>query len=206
MSSSTTAKQFVTEKGEPIFGIMAEFATPADVYHAAERIRDAGYTKWDLYSPFPIHGIDEAMGITRTKLPLIVGAAAIVGVTCGYLLQWYGSNVGYKLVTQGKPYGSLTEGGWESFVPIMFEVSVLFAAFAIISISQLVAGSYTVETVKLYGIGLPFMVAGIWIGFKLYGTINDETFRKAVLILVLLAGLSLIVSVSGLVPVSQTRN
>jgi hypothetical protein len=130
MSSATTSKQFVTEKGEPIFGIMAEFATPADVYHAAEKIRDAGYTKWDLYSPFPIHGIDEAMGITRTKLPLIVGAAAIVGVTCGYLLQWYGSNVGYQLVTQGKPYGSLTEGGWESFVPIMFEVSVLFAAFA----------------------------------------------------------------------------
>jgi hypothetical protein len=130
MSTAPSAKQFVTEKGEPIFGIMAEFATPAAVYHAAEKIRDAGYTKWDLYSPFPIHGIDEAMGITRTKLPLIVGAAAIVGVTCGYLLQWYGSNVGYKLVTQGKPYGSLTEGGWESFIPIMFEVSVLFAAFA----------------------------------------------------------------------------
>jgi hypothetical protein len=52
----------------------------------------------------------------------------------------------------------------------------------------------------LYGIGLPFMVAGIWIGFKLYGTINDETFRKAVLILVLLAGVSLVVSASGLMP------
>src|SRR6476469_9573930 len=76
---------------------------------------------------------------------------------------------------------------------------VLFAAFVIISISQLVAGSYTAETVKFYGIGLPFMIAGIWIGFKLYGTINDETFRKAVLILVLLAGSSLIVSASGLV-------
>ena len=71
---------------------------------------------------------------------------------------------------------------------------VLFAAFVIISISQFVAGSYTVETVKLYGIGLPFMVAGIWIGFRLYGTIDDETFRKAVLILVLVAGVSLIVS------------
>lgn len=74
---------------------------------------------------------------------------------------------------------------------------VLFAAFVIISISQFVAGSYTAETVKLYGIGLPFMVAGIWIGFKLYGTINDETFRKAVLMLVLIAGASLIVSASG---------
>ena len=75
---------------------------------------------------------------------------------------------------------------------------VLFAAFVIISISQLMAESYTADTVKLYGIGLPFMIAGIWIGFKLYGTINDETFRKTVLILVLLAGVSLIVSASGL--------
>jgi uncharacterized protein len=74
---------------------------------------------------------------------------------------------------------------------------VLLAAFVIISISQFAAGSYTAETVKLYGIGLPFMVAGIWIGFKLYGTINDETFRKAVLMLVLIAGASLIVSASG---------
>ena len=83
---------------------------------------------------------------------------------------------------------------------------VLFAAFVIISISQLIAGSYTVETLKLYGIGLPFMVAGIWIGFKLYGTIDDETFRKTVLMLVLLAGVSLIVSASGLVPVFQSRD
>lgn len=77
---------------------------------------------------------------------------------------------------------------------------VLFAAFVIISISQLAVGSYTSETVKLYGIGLPFMVAGIWIGFKLYGTINDEAFRKAVLMLVLVAGASLVASTAGLVP------
>src|SRR6185369_15408400 len=83
---------------------------------------------------------------------------------------------------------------------------VLFAAFVIIAISQFVVGSYTVETVKLYGIGLPFMVAGIWIGFKLYGTINDETFRKTVLILVLLGGLSLIASVLGLMPVSKIQS
>ncbi|WP_225668261.1 hypothetical protein [Bradyrhizobium hereditatis] len=73
---------------------------------------------------------------------------------------------------------------------------VLFTAFVIISVSQLIAASYTVETVKLYGIGLPFMIAGIWIEFKLYGTINDETFRKSVLILVLLAGVSLVASAS----------
>ena len=82
---------------------------------------------------------------------------------------------------------------------------VLFAAFVIISISQLVAGSYSAETLKLYGIGLPFMIAGIWSGFKLYGSINDETFRKTVLILVLLAGVSLLVSASGVLPAVQTR-
>lgn len=71
---------------------------------------------------------------------------------------------------------------------------VLFAAFVIIAITQLAVGSYTVEVVKLYGIGLPFMVAGIWTGFRLYGTINDEIFRRTVLVLVLIAGASLVVA------------
>jgi uncharacterized membrane protein YfcA len=70
---------------------------------------------------------------------------------------------------------------------------VLFAAFVIICISMGVTGAFTTETLKLYGLGLPFMLAGIWSGFKLYGKIDDDTFRKAVLMLLLLAGLSLIV-------------
>ena len=73
---------------------------------------------------------------------------------------------------------------------------VLLAAFVIISISQGVTGTVTLETLKLYGVGLPFMIAGIWSGFKLYGKIDDETFRKVVLVLLLFAGASLIVSAS----------
>src|SRR3982074_3136606 len=69
----------------------------------------------------------------------------------------------------------------------------LFAAFVVISISMGITGAVTSETLKLYGLGLPFLLAGLWSGFKLYGKIDDETFRKAVLILLLLAGLSLIV-------------
>jgi hypothetical protein len=65
----------------------------------------------------------------------------------------------------------------------------------VISISMVITGSFTPETLKLYGLGFPFMLAGLWSGFKLYGTINDETFRKAVLVLVLIAGLSLIATV-----------
>jgi hypothetical protein len=69
---------------------------------------------------------------------------------------------------------------------------VLFAAFVMISISMGFTGAITSETLKLYGLGFPFMLAGLLSGFKLYGTIDDETFRKVVLLLLLLAGLSLI--------------
>ena len=83
--------------------------------------------------------------------------------------------------------------GWTRDVQRAVFQPVLFAAFVIISISMGVTGAFTTETLKLYGLGLPFMLAGIWSGFKLYGKIDDETFRKAVLILLLLSGLSLIV-------------
>ncbi len=63
---STAPVIYQTEAGKPVYGILAEFATPADVYHAAEKVRDAGFTKWDVYSPFPVHGIEEAMGMSRT--------------------------------------------------------------------------------------------------------------------------------------------
>jgi len=71
---------------------------------------------------------------------------------------------------------------------------VLFAAFVVISTSMAVTGAFTPETLKLYGLGFPFMLAGLWSGFKLYGMIDDETFCKAVLVLLLIAGLSLIVT------------
>jgi uncharacterized membrane protein YfcA len=70
---------------------------------------------------------------------------------------------------------------------------VLFAACVVISISMAVTGAFTAETLKLYALGLPFLLVGLWSGFKLYGKIDDEMFRKVVLILILLAGLSLIV-------------
>jgi len=84
--------------------------------------------------------------------------------------------------------------GWPKDLPRAVFQPVLFAAFVVISISMGITGAITAETLKLYVLGFPFMLAGLWIGFKLYGTIDDETFRKAVLVLLLLAGLSLIVT------------
>ena len=83
--------------------------------------------------------------------------------------------------------------GWTKDAQRAVFQPVLFAAFVIISISMGITSAVTSETLKLYGLGLPFLLGGLWSGFKFYGKIDDETFRKAVLMLLLLAGISLIV-------------
>ena len=82
--------------------------------------------------------------------------------------------------------------GWTRDVQRSVFQPVLFVAFVVISISMAITGAITAETLKLFGLGLPFLLIGLWSGFKLYGIIDDEIFRKAVLVLLLLAGLSLI--------------
>ncbi len=117
--------RFVTETGEPVWGIMAQFDDVVSAYHAAEKMRDAGFSKWDLHAPFPIHGIEEAMGHKRTILPYIVLVAAFAGIGTAIGMQWWISAIDYPLVVQGKPYGA-----WEPFAMIIFELGVLFSAFA----------------------------------------------------------------------------
>lgn len=116
---------FRTPEGGVVHGVMAEFPSSAAVYHAAEQVRDAGFQKWDVFAPFPIHGIDEAMGMKRTKLPLIVAGGAITGITVALLMQWFMTAYDYPLVVQGKPYDA-----WEPWVPVTFELGVLFSAFS----------------------------------------------------------------------------
>lgn len=125
------ARVFVTEDNKEIYGVMAEFETPAALYHACESVRDAGYRNWDSYTPFPIHNMEEAMGVKRTVLPVLVAAMAFTGVGLAYLMQWWMSTVDYQLMKAGKPSGSFfdAQGGWQAFVPIMFELGVLLAAF-----------------------------------------------------------------------------
>jgi uncharacterized membrane protein YfcA len=84
--------------------------------------------------------------------------------------------------------------GWPKDMQRAVFQPVLFVAFVVISLAQAAAGSMTKDTLVLYALGVPFMVAGLWSGFKLYGAIDDETFRKSVLGLLLIAGLSLVVS------------
>jgi hypothetical protein len=70
-----------------VHGVLAEFHDPHALLHAAEKVRDAGYRYWDCHTPFPVHGLDKAMGVQRTILPLLVFGAGMTGTTVGFILQ-----------------------------------------------------------------------------------------------------------------------
>ena len=118
------SKVFKTETGRNVYGLIAEYQTPADIYHAAEKVRDAGYSKWDVYSPFPVHGMDEAMGLRPTRLPVVVAFVGLSMAVVGFLFQLF-VRTDFALIHQGKPAAA-----WQVLVPITFEIGVLFTAFA----------------------------------------------------------------------------
>jgi hypothetical protein len=105
------------------YGLLAEFTTPAALYHACEQVRDSGFTRWDAHTPFPVHGLDKAMGLRRSPLPWIVLVMGLTGAAVGFGLQWWVHSSAYPLVISGKPHLA-----WPAYVPITFEVGVLFAA------------------------------------------------------------------------------
>ena len=116
-----------TSQGQPLHAILAEFANPAEVSHAAEHFRDAGYKKWDVFAPVPIQGIDKAMGLKPSKVSFFCAFGASNGFTIALLMQWWMASVDYQIVTAGKPLFA-----WEQFTPILFELSVLLASISTI--------------------------------------------------------------------------
>jgi len=107
-----------------IYGIMAEFDTATEMVDAARMIRDAGYTKTDAFSPFPLHEIDEALGIKRSILPYLIFAGGITGLLTGLGLEYYVHVFDWQIIVGGRPAFSLP-----SFVPPAFEMTILFSAF-----------------------------------------------------------------------------
>jgi hypothetical protein len=103
--------------------VLAQFGTAAELYHACERVRDAGFTRWDAHTPFPVHGLDRAMGLKRSPLPWLVLVMGLLGAGAGFGLQAWVHTEAYPLVISGKPYFA-----WPAFIPITFEVAILFAA------------------------------------------------------------------------------
>ena len=110
-----------------MYGIIAAFETTPDIYHACEKVRDAGYTQWDAITPFPVHGLDAAMGIRRSKVPRISICGGIVGFCTGMSMIWWTGANDYPLIVGGKPLFSPMFA-----FPVSYELTILFTAFATI--------------------------------------------------------------------------
>jgi hypothetical protein len=109
------------------YGLIAAFDTTAEIFHACEQVRDAGYKRWDSLTPFPIHGLDRAMGLRRSKVPRLSLLGGIAGFCTGMSLIFWTGAVDYRLVVGGKPYFSPMFA-----FPISYELTILFTAFATI--------------------------------------------------------------------------
>lgn len=109
---------------DQVYGLLAEYPDPGALLHAAEAVREEGYRHFDTHSPFPIHGMDEAMGLGNSKVGYFTFIGGLTGFAAGYLLQWWTAAVDYPLNISGKPFFAFIPS-----VPIMFELTVLFGAF-----------------------------------------------------------------------------
>jgi hypothetical protein len=107
--------------------ILAEFDSTHGVLHAAEKVRDAGYVRWDTHTPFPIHGMDRAMGLKDSKLGWIVIVFALLGLSGAFTMMHWMNGVDYPTIVGDKPAGA--PGTLPSMVPILFELTILLSAF-----------------------------------------------------------------------------
>lgn len=127
-----------TAAHRPLYGLLVQLGDVDELKDAATRIRQAGYHCWDTHSPFPVHGIDQAMGIHHTRLPWLVFLSGLVGMVSGIVLTWHNNAMnpllfdwlptflqGYDFRVSGKPYWSFPAN-----IPVIFETTVLFAAVA----------------------------------------------------------------------------
>ena len=109
---------------EILAGYLAEFDTVEGILDAAEKVRDAGYRRWDVHTPFPIHGMDDAMGVRPTILPWLVLCGGLTGLLGGLALEYFTMAVDYPFFISGKPLFSLP-----AFIPVIFECTIAGAAF-----------------------------------------------------------------------------
>ena len=112
------------ETQQSTYGIIAEFDTPAEAIHAAERVRDAGFRRWDVFSPYPVHGMDRAMGLRNSKVGWFSFIGGVTGYGLGNLMIWYMNAHNYGLVVGGKPMFS----PYAAFPP-SYELTILLGSF-----------------------------------------------------------------------------
>ena len=108
-----------------VYGLLAEFEDHEALLSASKRTYEAGYREIDAFSPYPVHGLDEAIGVKRTRLPYLVLTCGLLGAALGFSLQYWVSAIAYPLNIGGRPFFS-----WPSFIPITFECGIIGAAFS----------------------------------------------------------------------------
>ncbi|MFM9168325.1 MAG: DUF3341 domain-containing protein, partial [Verrucomicrobiota bacterium] len=114
----------MNERNERIHGVACTFRKAADVYHAAEKVRDAGWKRWDVHTPFPSHGMDQAMGLPRSPVPRLTLLGGLTGFVTGCLLTWYTNSFDYPIVVGGKPLFTPLFA-----FPVSYELTILLGAF-----------------------------------------------------------------------------
>ncbi len=111
--------------GPVLGGVIGFFESPDSLLEATRKVRDSQFKHFDCYTPFAVHGLDEAQGLARSKVPYVTGAFAFTGTTCAVLWQYAASKTWWAHLVGGKPFNSLP-----AFVPIIFELSILFGGIA----------------------------------------------------------------------------
>ncbi len=127
-SPADAAAVMEPEGDSKLYGLVAELEDADGLLRAAEALRREGYTRWDAHGPYPVHGLDRAMGLSRSRVPLYVLVLALAGGAAGFLLQWWASASAYPVVVSGKPLFS-----WPAFVPITFECAILGGALGAVA-------------------------------------------------------------------------
>ena len=120
-------KQRLAQRADTHVGLLAEFSDPGALYDAVKALRKQGYSRLDTFSPFPIHGMDRAMGLGVSPLGFLAFGGGLAGLAFATWLQWWTSEVDYPINISNKPLFA-----WESSVPIMFELTILLTALAIV--------------------------------------------------------------------------
>ena len=122
----STPTQPAPQQAAPLFGMMVGFDNPELFVAACRKVRDAGFEHWDAHSPFPIHGMDAAMGIRGTRLPWLVLVGGLTGLGLALLMQWWMNAIDYPFHISGKPLFGLPAN-----IPVTFELTVLFSALTV---------------------------------------------------------------------------
>lgn len=124
MSHTGPAHAARAEEGRELYGLVAEFAEVEALEAAADKAREAGYETMDAYTPYPVEGLDERLGMQPTRLGWVVLVAGVLGAFGGFFMQWYANAIFYPLNIGGTPLNA-----WPNFIVITFECTVLLASF-----------------------------------------------------------------------------